>query len=537
VAREDGDNVVPLSYAQERLWFVEEALSGQPTNRVAATYRFTGDLHLGSFQLALAAVVDRHESLRTVILIGADGLPHQRIQPALPVHLTAVDVSDGDRPHRLAGLQAELTAEPFDLANGPLIRVCVARLRPAEHAVILVLHHLVTDGWSWSVLERDLANAYECLLAGRRPVWPEPVVQYADFTRWERQWLSAPALAGKLDYWRRELTGLASLELPTDRPRPDRQSFAGDAVSFVLPDGVVAGIRQVCRQERVTAFMVCASLFAVVLGQAVDSTDIPIGYPSAGRIRPELAGSIGFFANTLVLRCDLADAATFRRLLHQVRHRTLGGLAHQEAPFAQVVAAVAARRQPGVPVLCQVMCNYQGGESKPTRWPGLTVDNLPMRPGTARFDLELFLFDEGASIDGSLNYATVLFDRSTIVGLVDQFQRVAVALLADLDAPVSTPGQPGQPGKANPSGLSAARTPPRTATEQLVAAVWCRGLDLRQVYREDDFFVLGGHSLLGVRLLHELGRRMGCELPVSLIPRASVLSDLAAAIDAVRHIA
>ena len=304
----------PLSFAQQRLWFLDQLQPGSPLYNVPHYFQLIGRLNTAAFTQSLNEVVRRHESLRTTFLV-AEGQPIQVITPKLTIKLPIIDLSSrpvNERHSEALRLATEEALRPFDLSGGPLLRVTLLRLDQQEHVLLLTIHHIVSDGWSTAVLFRELSALYAAYSTGKPATLPELSIQYADFAAWQREWLQGEVLEEQLSYWKKQLAGApARLELPTDRPRPAVQSFHGARQAMALPQGLTNGLKALSRQEGVTLFMTLLAAFQTLLHRHTGQEDIVVGSPIAGRNRAEIEGLIGFFVNTLVLRTDLSGDPTF----------------------------------------------------------------------------------------------------------------------------------------------------------------------------------------------------------------------------------
>ncbi|MFJ8211213.1 amino acid adenylation domain-containing protein [Streptomyces sp. NPDC096033] len=432
--------MIPLSFAQRRLWFVDRFEGPSPTYNGAFALRLTGELDAGALEAALRDVVDRHEVLRTVIAEGDDGIPHQRVLASgeRPVSLPAVDVAPGER----AAAVDRAAKETFDLAADTPIRATLLRTGPREHTLVLVVHHIALDGESLGPLLRDLTEAYAARKEGAAPAWEPLPVQYADYTLWQQDVLGDESdpdslAAGQLAYWREALDGMAQpLALPTDRPRPQRTSPDGGLVRFPIGPGLLAAVEELAAEQDLTVSMVMHSALAVLLHHLGCGDDIPIGAPIAGRTDEELRDLVGFFVNTWVLRVDLSGNPTFRELLRRVRDRALAAYDNQDIPFERLVELLNPDRSIAYHPFFQVMLAWQEplGELE---FPGLEAEPETLETGTAKFDLFFNMIPDASGGAGvRLEYATDLFDRDTVETLASRFVRVLDALVADSDRTV-----------------------------------------------------------------------------------------------------
>ncbi|MEU3911638.1 amino acid adenylation domain-containing protein [Streptomyces sp. NPDC029721] len=432
--------MIPLSFAQRRLWFVDRFEGPSPTYNGAFALRLTGELDAGALEAALRDVVDRHEVLRTVIAEGDDGIPHQRVLASgeRPVSLPAVDVA----PRERAAAVDRAAKETFDLAADTPIRATLLRTGPREHTLVLVVHHIALDGESLGPLLRDLTEAYAARKEGAAPAWEPLPVQYADYTLWQQDVLGDESdpdslAAGQLAYWRGALDGMAQpLALPTDRPRPQRTSPDGGLVRFPIGPGLLAAVEELAAEQDLTVSMVMHSALAVLLHHLGCGDDIPIGAPIAGRTDEELRDLVGFFVNTWVLRVDLSGNPTFRELLRRVRDRALAAYDNQDIPFERLVELLNPDRSIAYHPFFQVMLAWQEplGELE---FPGLEAEPETLETGTAKFDLFFNMIPDASGGAGvRLEYATDLFDRDTVETLATRFVRVLDALVADSDRTV-----------------------------------------------------------------------------------------------------
>ncbi|MEU0032373.1 condensation domain-containing protein, partial [Streptomyces sp. NPDC006335] len=440
------DEPLPLSFGQERLWFMGQLEPGSVEYNVPSPMWFHGDLDVAALSKALDAVVARHEVLRTRLVAGPDGVAHQVIDPPTPVPLPVADVSDLADPVAAAHeLLAADAAAPFDLAAGPLIRACLVRAG-LDHLLVLAMHHVVSDEWSERIFWRELSALYRASRTGAPDPLPPLPVQYADYAAWQRSWLSGDVLDGQLAYWRRQLAGAPVLELPTDRPRPPVRSSAGAAIGFTIPADTADAVRRIARANGATMFMTLLAAFDVVLGRYCGTDDVAVGTPVAGRTRAETEELIGFFVNTLVLRTDLSGDPSFAELLGRVRETALAAYAHQELPFEQLVDALVTERDRSRSPLFQVWFSYDppapDDDNENTR---LADDRADSRPGAdiasgpdarpnplrVKTDLGVTLVDSGRTLIGEIQYSTALFDAATIERMAGHLAVVLEAVAAD----------------------------------------------------------------------------------------------------------
>ncbi|MFH8973381.1 amino acid adenylation domain-containing protein [Streptomyces sp. NPDC017890] len=435
------DRRLQASFAQTRLWFLDQLEPGNVSYNIPLAMRVTGALDVAHLARAVSTVVGRHEALRTTFTEDG-GEPVQRIGPAEAVPVPVVTVPGASPAERLAAareLAGAEVAEPFDLSVGPLLRAKVLRLDEQDHVLVLTVHHVATDAWSQGVLVRELSAAYGALTAGRAPVLPPLPVQYADYAVWERDRLSGPALRRQLDYWQKHLAGMQpALELPTDRPRPSIARQEGEAARWELPAELVDAARKLGAGEDATLYMTLLAAFQLVLARYVDSEDIAVGTPVANRGRSELEGLIGFFVNTVVLRTDLSGDPTYRELLRRVRTVTTGAFAHGELPFEYLVEHVHPERDLSRNPLVQVLFQMINIPAERLSLAGLRAEQFDPGRILTRMDLEFHLVegDDGGLI-GHIVFSKALFDRRTIERLLRHLGVVLRSALADPDRPIS----------------------------------------------------------------------------------------------------
>ena len=429
----------PLSFAQQRLWFLDQLAPGNPFYNMSSAYRIRGVLDRDLLRRALAAIVARHEALRTTFEV-VDERPVQRIAAEDRVELAVSDISgvaEAEREKKADDWIAAEARRPFDLAHGPLLRAGLLKVAEQEHVCLLTIHHIVSDGWSTGVFVHELARFYEEFTGGRSAALPELPIQYADFARWQRKWLSGEVLEKQLSYWSTHLADLPVLELPTDRPRPLEQTFRGARHRTVFPKRLTEGLKELSQREGATLYMTLLAAFQTLLLRYTGQEDVVVGSPIANRTRGEIEGLIGFFVNTLVLRTDLSGNPSFRELLGRVREVALQAYAHQDLPFEKLVEELQPERDLGQNPLVQVTFALQNAPARPLELTGLEVTPLPVRSQTARFDLELFLWERDGHLDGAFVYSTDLFDVATIERLSRHFQVLLEGIAADPDRRIS----------------------------------------------------------------------------------------------------
>ncbi|NLH05978.1 MAG: AMP-binding protein [Chloroflexi bacterium] len=434
------DGEIPLSFAQQRLWFLDQFEPNSPFYNIPEAVRLHGPVDPAVLERCLNEIVRRHEALRTTFKT-VDGKPQQVIAPELYVPFPVVDLTS--LPKAAREVEARRLAEreaqrPFDLAHGPLLRARLVRLDEDDHVVLLTIHHIIGDDWSTQVLVQEMALLYDAFAHNRPSPLPELPIQYADYAHWQRNWLQGEALEAQLDYWRKQLEGAPPLlELPTVRPRPAVPTYRGDYVTFQLSPELTDGIRTLAQREGATLFMTLLAAFKTLLYRYSGQTDICIGTPVAGRNRAELENLIGFFINTLVLRSDLSGEPSFRDLLKQVRETALSAYAHQDVPFEMLIDALDLEREMSHTPLFQVMFALQNAPVKVRQVSDLTLSSFEAHSGTSKFDMTLFAVEHEDRISGALEFSTELWDRSTIERLLRHFETLLEAIVRDPAEPIS----------------------------------------------------------------------------------------------------
>ena len=421
----------PLSFAQERLWFLDQFMPDSALYNMPTAVSLSGHLDVRVLELALKEIVRRHEVLRTTFAMDGDR-PVQVIAPETDFRISFVDLSDmpiSERETQAQSMAIEEARLPFDLTKGPLLRARLLKLGYAEHMALLTMHHIASDGWSIGIFIRELATLYKAFLLGRPSPLPDLPIQYADFSEWQRQWLDGAVLNEQLSYWRRHLDGISILELPTDQPRRPVMSYRGAQQIFSLPLALSGAIKELGRREGATLFMLLLGAFQVLLNRYTGQDDISIGSPVAGRNRTEIEGLIGFFVNTLVLRTDLSGGPGFLNLLSRVKEVIAAAYAYQDFPFERLVEQLQPSRTLNRTPLFQVMFSLQNAPLSALELPGLRVKPLPVDTGNSKFDLILEMSESGGTIGGALRYNTDLFEPTTIHRMLEHFRTLLEAIV------------------------------------------------------------------------------------------------------------
>jgi amino acid adenylation domain-containing protein len=436
----EGGEVAPLSFAQQRLWFLDLLEPGSIAYNTPAAFRLFGPINVKALKLSLKEILRRHDVLRTTFTTAGDQ-PVQVISSSLTLTVQVVDLQDllaTERESEVQRLATEEAQRPFDLSQGPLLRATLLKLNEEDHVLLLTMHHIVSDGWSMGIFFRELSILYEAFSAGKPAPLAELAIQYTDFAVWQRQWLQGDVLETQLAYWRQQLDGAApALELPTDRPRPAVQTQRGAIEALALSKEVTDALQVMSRREGVTLFMTLLAAFKTLLYRLTGQKDTIVGTPIANRTLPELEGLIGFFVNTLVMRTDLSGQPSFRELLGRVRETTLGAFDHQDLPFEKLVEALHPERDMSRTPLFQIMFAIQNMPAEELQLPGLTLSAFAIESITVRFDIEILLRKKPEGLSGRVVYNTDLFDDATIARLMGHYETLLESIVADPDQRIS----------------------------------------------------------------------------------------------------
>ncbi len=437
------DRDLPLSFAQQRLWFLDRLAPDNPFYNMFGAVRLTGALGLDALRGAFREIVRRHEALRTTFQPGEHG-PVQVVAPPPVFDVPLVDLeglAEDPRRRELARLSGDEAQRPFNLAKGPLVRAVLLRIAAREHTLLVNLHHIISDGWSMGILFHELASLYGAFCLGAPSPLPELPIQYADFAVWQREWLSGERLDAELGFWRHQLAGIPeSLELPFDHPRPAVESFRGANEPFTPPVELSRALAALTRRRGATQSMTLLAGFTSLLGRLARQEDVAVGLAIANRTRREVEGLIGFFVNTLVVRTDLSETQGFAQIVGQVRETALASYAHQDLPFERLVEELQPERNLSRNPLIQVMFGYQNFPRAEAEVRGLTLslpDEGKVAGGTAKLDLTLFLFEDGDRLQGTLEYNSEIFEAATMRRLLRSFESLLAAAVADPETPVA----------------------------------------------------------------------------------------------------
>ncbi|HEX3681792.1 MAG TPA: amino acid adenylation domain-containing protein, partial [Bryobacteraceae bacterium] len=438
--RADRGMDLPLSYAQQRLWFVDQLEPGSAAYNVPFGLRLTGELQSEALEKSLNEIARRHEILRTTFP-ARDGRPIQRIAESGAVPLTFIDLSGRDEEERereTAILARKEHCTGFDLSKGPLLRATLVKLAPQEHVLFATTHHIVSDGWSVSILIRELTALYDAYRKGEDSPLAELEHQYVDFAQFQREWLEGPALEQQLTYWRKQLAGMEPLQLPADYPRPQVFSYRGAGVEIGLGEELTEQLKQLSRREGVTLFMTLMAAFQAVLFRASEQKDVVVGTPLANRNQLETEALVGTFINELAIRSRFHRSTTFRTLLQQMRETTLSAYAHGDLPFERVVEELAPERTLSHAPLFSVVFALQNVPEEELRLGELEVRPFEIEQESVKTDLRLVLFNSGGQMKGVLSYAVDLFEKKTAERMARQFERMLQTMARNIEQPIAT---------------------------------------------------------------------------------------------------
>ncbi|HEU5459810.1 MAG TPA: condensation domain-containing protein, partial [Pyrinomonadaceae bacterium] len=441
ISKRSGPGPWPLSFAQQRLWFLDQLEPGISAYNIPIAFRLRGPLNHAALERSFQEILRRHESLRTTFNTSKLEPVQLVAPPATSFELPVIDLSDVPLPEREAEARRRATRDalaPFDLTTGPLVRISLMRLDDEDHVVTLTMHHIVSDGWSRGIVVREIAALYEAFCANRPSPLPELPIQYADYAVWQKEFLTGEVFDSHLSYWTQTLHDAPPvLNLPTDHPRPPVQTFNGASEPFQFPDGLSEKLQQLGADNNASLFMVLLGAFKALLVRYTSQEDIVIGTPVANRNKAELEGLIGFFINSLVLRTRLDGDPTFLELLARVRDVTLGAYAHQELPFEKIVEALQPDRNLSHSPLYQIAFILENTPRAEVETDGLVLTPLRTEAVSSKFDLTLALAQFGSNLLGSVEYNTDLFERSTIERMITHYISILEAVADDPELKLS----------------------------------------------------------------------------------------------------
>ena len=440
IKRRSHNGSIPLSFAQQRLWFLDQWQPGTSLYNLPGGLRLLGSLDRPALESSLNEILRRHEALRTTFPT-INGQPVQRITAVASFTLPVIDLRSipaAEREVEVRQLAQKEYEQPFDLEQGPLFRSQLLCLNDDEHVLVMTMHHIVSDGWSSGLFAQELSALYKSFVAGKPSTLPELPIQYADFAQWQHEWLQGEVLHKQLSYWKTQLEGAPEvLSLPVDHTRSSMQTFQGAREALTLSEELTDSLRSLSRQNGVTLFMTLLAAFQLLLSRYSGQAQVVVGSPVAGRNKPETEGLIGLFVNTLAFRTDLSGDPTFVDLLKRVRETTLNAYAHQDLPFEKLVEELHPARDLSRPPLFQVMFVLQNVDAKSLELPGLRIRPIESDTDTAKFDLSLYMWDAPARLEGQFEYNTDLFELSTIKGLIGHYLTLLQNIAADSARPLS----------------------------------------------------------------------------------------------------
>jgi amino acid adenylation domain-containing protein/FkbM family methyltransferase len=439
IGRVSRDLPIPLSFTQQRLWFIDRMAPGGSAYNIPAAVRIKGFLDLGVLERVLQEIISRHESLRTRFDV-VDSGPRQVIENKITVPLSVIDLSSGaEDVEKTARVQArDEIQKPFDLQRGPLIRTCLLKVTEQEHVLVVTMHHTVSDGWSIGILVREVSVLYKAFSAGEPSPLTELPIQYADYSVWQRQWISGEVLEQQLNYWKKQLASVPVLDLPTDFTRPQLQSQRGGIMRFNVSLELTVNLKQICLQHGATLYMTLLAAFQTLMSRYSRQHDITTGTAIAGRRRTETETLIGFFVNTLVLRTDLSGAPTFATLLHRVKQTTLEAYAHQDVPFEKLVEVLSPDRDLGRSPLYQVMFGLQNAPYATLELGQAKLERYDLENLSAECDLNFDIAETANGMGGYIRYSADLFEADTISRWIEHFKVLLAGIAADPKQSIAT---------------------------------------------------------------------------------------------------
>ena len=533
------DKPLPLSSAQHRLWFLDQLEPGSHAYNLAHAMDIRGDLDVDALRQSFDAMIGRHEILRTRF-VDIDGTPYQQIDLSAPADWQLIDLSSVPADRREVKASQLLETEsrkPFDLASGPLLRIRLLQISNDRFILLLTLHHIVSDGWSADVFAQELAAFYEAFTHRTVPSLTELPVQYADFAVWQRERFARGALQSQIAYWKDHLTGAPSvLNLPTDHIRTE-ESYRGATETLSLPADLVNRLRALSRAHDATLFMTLLAAFDVMLARYSGDKEIVIGTPVAGRTRVETEPLIGMFVNTVPLRVKVSPEQTVSELISGVRETSLGAYANQDVPFETLVSELQCDRSSGHHAIFQVMFALQRGATSVPQLGNLNVRALELCSDTTKFDLSLGVIENDEDLSLVITYRVGLFEPESARCMLADFKLLLEAfaakpeqMLCDLPALSWTPKHAQPKAPTEPSIVPAVYVAPRTPIEEKLASIWTEVLTTDRIGVEDNFFMLGGHSLMATQLIGRIRNAFGYELPLRRLFQTPTISGLASAI-------
>ncbi|MDX1935260.1 MAG: condensation domain-containing protein [Capsulimonadales bacterium] len=536
--------LLPASVSQQRFWALEQFQPGNPALNMPLALRLRGRVDVPALQRALQEVVLRHETLRTTF-VSVDGKLMQAIAPERTMDLALTDLTDvpeAEREARAEEVTHREAAQPLSTEKGPLFVARLVKIAEDHHILLLTLHHIICDGWSNGVLVHEIGTLYTAFVTGHDPRLPELPLQFADFAGWQLEWLEKDS-GPQVDFWTKRFSGkLPLLNLPTDHPRPNDRLTPGDIETLLFSNELVQSLQAFCRQEDCTMFMVYLAAYNVLLNLYTDQTDLLIGSPTANRRQVELEPLIGLFSNLMIFRCDVSGQPTFREVLARVRDLSLAAFAHSDLPFERLMETIPPDPERGRTPLLRTNFIYQRAFMQPMELPDLHLTPLRSVSPGALFDIQCAILDRAEGSRVQVEYNTALFDRSSIVRLIDHYRRILEKAVADptgrpTDWNILTPEEADEMARkrararqeAAPGDSPAERTAyaaARNPMEARLTEIWQEVMGIGRIGIHDDFFALGGHSLLAIRLFARIEQEYGQALPLATLFRARTIAQL-----------
>ena len=501
----------PLSFAQQRLWFLDQLEPGSAAYNLPVMVRVQGVLSMPALAISFSELVHRHESLRTRFAT-VEAQPFQIIDDGSMVDFAVADLrmlASHEGALAAIRLACEEAARPFDLSEGPLFKIRLFRSGEAEHLLLISMHHIISDLWSTGILVRELSAIYASVCRGEPVMLAEPAIQYADFAAWQRDWLRGEVMESQLEYWTRLLGGVEPLSLPTDRPRPPIQSYRGSREGLTLPAVTVEKLSALARTEGATLYMVLLAAFQVLLHRYSNCDDIVVGSPSANRNHGQIEDVVGFFANTLVMRTEAGGNPSFRELIRRVKTMALGAYEHQDMPFEKLVEALQPKRDLSRNPLFQVLFALQNVPVETISLPGIKLEPIGIPAATSRFDLALWLVENPSGLSGSLEYSTDLFDRETAAAMLSHFQNLTASIASDPDqriAGLALLSEAERNMQVFDWNHLQAPVDPRKSIHQMFEEAAVQLEDSAAVIREERFLTFGELNRRANQLANHLGK-------------------------------
>ncbi|MBZ8182539.1 thioester reductase domain-containing protein [Oscillatoria salina] len=519
---------LPLSFGQERLWYIEQLHPGNPVHNLRAVYRIQGLLDISILEKSIQEIIRRHEILRTTFPT-IDGKPVQVISPEINFQLPIISLEELTTEQKEAEIRNFATKEaqqPFDISTGPLLRIKLLQLSQEEYVLVRTIHHIINDVWSDTVFMRELVTLYKAFSSEKPSPLPQLPIQYADFAAFQRQWLQGKVLQSQLNYWKQHLSSnLTGVNLPTDYSPTTIPSYQGAAQYLIVPQELTAALKSFSHQQGVSLFVTLLTAYKTLLYQYSGQKDIIVCSPVAGRHRLETKKLLGYFSNILLLHTNFENNPSLRELISRVSQVSLGAQEHQDLPFQQLVEAL------GVPsaILSRTMFTMQNAPSQPREIGGMSLSFVDVEEGIANFDLSLSVKETGETLTGIMRYKTDLFAESTITQILENFQALLTKLVANpdlhlLDLPLFVEANSAEP---SPQLVETTYVAPEKEIERTIAKIWQDVLQIDKIGIHANFFDIGGRSLAMIRVYHQLKEVFPCDIAVVNLFKYPTISGMA----------